>query len=107
MPPVPTMSASLLAVHDLYAGYQDFDILQGVDLEVATGEIVCVIGPNGAGKATVFKAIYGLIPVRQGTVQFDGKEITNARPQDLLRAGVAIVPPVAQRLSADDGWRKS
>ncbi len=86
------MSAPLLSVYDLYAGYQDFDILKGIDLEVHPGEIVCVIGPNGAGKSTVFKAIYGFVKVRQGAVRFDGQEITNARPRDVLNAGISIVP---------------
>ncbi len=83
---------ALLEVRDLYAGYLDFDILRGVDLEVHPGEIVCVIGPNGAGKSTVFRAIYGLIKVRKGLVRFDGGEITNFAPQDVLRSGIAIVP---------------
>lgn len=82
----------LLQVEDIYAGYLDADILKGVSLEVRPGEIVCVIGPNGAGKSTVFKAIYGFIDVRQGQVYFDGQEITDARPQDLLRSGISIVP---------------
>ena len=86
------MSPPLLAVDDIYAGYQDFDILKGVTLVVHPGEIVCVIGPNGAGKSTVFNAIYGFLKVRQGAVHFDGQEITNARPQDVLSAGISIVP---------------
>ncbi len=84
--------ASLLEVREIYAGYQDFDILKGVSLHVNPGEIVCVIGPNGAGKSTVFKAIYGFVKVRQGQVLFDGQEITNHRPQEVLQAGIAIVP---------------
>ncbi|MCY4522542.1 MAG: ABC transporter ATP-binding protein [Caldilineaceae bacterium] len=86
------MDAPLLSIRGLRAGYQDIDILKGIDLDVHAGEIVCVIGPNGAGKSTVFKAVYGLIGVRSGTVVFDGREITGRRPQDVLGAGVAIVP---------------
>lgn len=86
------MDAPLLSIRGLRAGYQDIDILKGVDLDVHAGEIVCVIGPNGAGKSTVFKAVYGLIGVRSGTVVFDGSEITGRRPQDVLGAGIAIVP---------------
>ncbi len=86
------MSVPLLSVDDIYAGYQDFDILKGVSLVVHPGEIVCVIGPNGAGKSTVFKAIYGFVNVRQGAIHFDGREITNARPQEVLGAGISIVP---------------
>ena len=82
----------LLTVTDLYAGYLDYDILKGVNLYVDTGEVVCVIGPNGAGKSTVFKALYGFIKVREGRVEFDGDDITDARPQEALKAGVSIVP---------------
>jgi len=82
----------LLDVKDLYAGYQKLDILKGVNLHVKPGEIVCVIGPNGAGKSTVFKALYGFIEVRRGQVLFDGQDITEYRPQEMLKIGVTIVP---------------
>ncbi|MDH3518024.1 MAG: ABC transporter ATP-binding protein, partial [Acidimicrobiia bacterium] len=82
----------LLEVKDVFAGYLDFDILHGVNLEVAKKEVVCVIGPNGAGKSTVFRAVYGLIKVRLGQVIFDGVDITNSTPQQVLSAGIAIVP---------------
>lgn len=83
----------LLEVHDIYAGYQvDLDILRGVSMDVQPGEIVCVIGPNGAGKSTVFKALYGFVPVREGSVLFGGQDITNIRPQEALKAGITIVP---------------
>nr|WP_290665140.1 ABC transporter ATP-binding protein [Ardenticatena sp.] len=87
-----TPEGALLHVQDVYAGYQDFDILKGVSLHVHPGEIVCVIGPNGAGKSTVFKAIYGFVRIRKGHVFFDGKEITNWRPQQIVQAGISIVP---------------
>jgi ABC-type branched-subunit amino acid transport system ATPase component len=82
----------LLRIQDVYAGYLDFDILKGVDIEVQRGEIVCVIGPNGAGKSTVFRAVYGLIPVRRGKVMFKDIDITDFTPQEVLRNGIAIVP---------------
>ena len=87
-----TNGDALLSVEGIYAGYQDFDILKGVSLRVNTGEIVCVIGPNGAGKSTVFKTIYGLLKVRKGRIRFDGQDITNWRPQAILKAGISIVP---------------
>jgi len=83
---------ALLEIQDIYAGYQKLDILQGVNLHVMPGEIVCVIGPNGAGKSTVFKAVYGFIQIRKGSTIFNGKDVTNYRPQEMLRAGVSIVP---------------
>ncbi len=86
------MSDPLLQVDNMYAGYLDFDILKGVNMEVYPGEIVCVIGPNGAGKSTVFKAVYGFIDVRQGKVTFDQKDVTRFRPQKMLHVGITIVP---------------
>jgi ABC-type branched-subunit amino acid transport system ATPase component len=83
---------AVLAVRDVYAGYAGFDILHGVSLHVGKGEIVCVVGPNGSGKSTVFKAIYGLIGVRQGDILFQGEDISNRRPQQLLQTGIAMVP---------------
>jgi len=83
---------ALLQVQSVYAGYQDSDILKGVSLHVHPGEIVCVIGPNGAGKSTLFRAIYGFVKVRSGRVWFDGQDATDCRPQDMLSAGITIVP---------------
>ena len=83
---------ALLQVQDVHAGYQGSDILKGVNLCVNPGEIVCVNGPNGSGKSTLFKAIYGLIKVRSGEVRFHGQDVTRYRPQDMLRAGITIVP---------------
>jgi len=82
----------LLEIKDLYAGYQKLDILKGVNIHVEAGEIVCVIGPNGAGKSTVFKALYGFIKARKGQILFNGQDVTNFRPQKLLKAGISIVP---------------
>ena len=82
----------MLLLQDVHAGYQGFDILKGVSLEVHPGEIVCIIGPNGAGKTTVFKAIYGFIKLRLGKVWFDGQDVTDYRPQDMLHAGITMVP---------------
>jgi len=90
----PLLDGPLLDVAGLYAGYRPGeDILKGVDLSVDASEIVCIIGPNGAGKSTVFKALYGFLPVRKGRVSFEGRDITNIRPQDALKdAGITIVP---------------
>ncbi|MBK1783208.1 ABC transporter ATP-binding protein [Prauserella cavernicola] len=82
----------LLEVRGLRAGYRGVDILHGVDLTVGQGEIVCVVGPNGSGKSTVFKALYGLIDVREGSVLLDGEDITDYGPQRLLTTGIALVP---------------
>ena len=82
----------LLEVDDIHAGYGKLEILRGVSLRVESGQVVSIIGPNGAGKSTVFKTLFGLLPVRQGRVRFDGEDITNRPPADLLRRGMTYVP---------------
>jgi branched-chain amino acid transport system ATP-binding protein len=82
----------MLEVRDLHAGYGKLEILHGVTLQVEPGQVVSIIGPNGAGKSTVFRAIFGLLPARQGRVLFDGAEVTNRAPDALLRRGMAFVP---------------
>lgn len=83
----------LLESQDLVAGYvPEVDILRGVDLTVGSGEIIGMIGPNGAGKSTFVKAVFGLVPVRSGLVTFDGENITNATPHDLVAHGIGYVP---------------
>jgi branched-chain amino acid transport system ATP-binding protein len=83
---------ALLEVQDLHAGYGRLEVLRGVSLRVEAGQIVSIIGPNGAGKSTVFKALFGLLPARQGQVRFAGDDVTNRPPAELLRRGLTYVP---------------
>ena len=83
---------SLLAVRGLDAGYGDLQILDGVDVDVAPGEYVTVVGPNGAGKSTVMKSVFGLTSVFGGTVAFDGRDITDENPEEIIRHGLGYVP---------------
>jgi branched-chain amino acid transport system ATP-binding protein len=99
---------SLLEVDDIHAGYGKLEILRGVSLRVESGQVVSIIGPNGAGKSTVFKTLFGLLPVRQGRVRFDGEDITNRQPADLLRRGMTYVPQgrnVFPLMSVDENLR--
>ena len=88
------MSAAepLLLLDNVFAGYGKMTILNGVTARIRRHAITTVIGPNGAGKSTMFTAIFGLIPVRSGTITLDGSEATNLAPRQLLDAGVAYVP---------------
>lgn len=99
----------LLEARELVAGYvPEVDILRGVDLTLAEGEIVGMIGPNGAGKSTFIKAVFGLVPARSGTVTFAGDEITNIRPHDLVAQGIGYVPQRANvfpSLSVEENLR--
>ena len=98
----------LLEVDDIHAGYGKLEILRGVSLRVESGQVVSILGPNGAGKSTVFKTLFGLLPVRQGRVRFDGEDITNRPPADLLRRGMTYVPQgrnVFPLMSVDENLR--
>ena len=88
------MSAPLLQVDALEAGYDDALILRGVSLEAAAEQIVAIVGPNGAGKSTLLKAVYGLVPPSAGTVRFAGDEVTGRRADRLTRRGMNMVPQV-------------
>lgn len=92
MDPKVNSQNKMLDIQEIYAGYNKMDILMGVNIHVNPGEIVCVIGPNGAGKSTVFKAVYGFIDIRKGYTFFDGADVSNYSPQQMLRAGISIVP---------------
>lgn len=87
------MNPVLLTATDLVAGYlPGVDILNGASLELRTGEVVGIIGPNGAGKSTLIKALFGLVPVRSGTVVLDGIDITGKPAHELVAQGVGYVP---------------
>jgi branched-chain amino acid transport system ATP-binding protein len=83
---------ALLEAHDIVSGYGDAEILHGVSLDVNQEEIVSIIGPNGAGKSTLMKAIFGLINCWEGSVEFDGEDITGLRPDEITRKGMCYVP---------------
>jgi branched-chain amino acid transport system ATP-binding protein len=83
----------LLDAREVVAGYvPEVNILNGTNLELHEGELVGIIGPNGAGKSTLVKALFGLIPVRSGTVTYRGKDITGLKAHQLVSQGIGYVP---------------
>jgi branched-chain amino acid transport system ATP-binding protein len=82
----------LLAVRGLRAGYDGVPVLHGVDLDVAAGEIVAVLGSNGAGKSTLNNNLSGLYPALDGSIRFDGADITGTAPARIVAAGLIQVP---------------
>ncbi len=82
----------MLKVTDLNTYYGKSHILQGVNLEVHAGEIVCLLGRNGVGKSTTLKSILGLVQPRKGSVLFEGKEIKGKRPDVVARMGISYIP---------------
>ncbi len=82
----------LLDVQDLRVGYGSGDILQGVALHIAAGEIVATIGRNGVGKSTLMKSLIGILPVRSGVIQFRGEPITRLSADHRAARGIGYVP---------------
>lgn len=84
---------ALLEVRDVDAGYgAGPNILRGLSLQVEAGKSYCIIGPNGAGKSTLLKVISGLLPTRSGEVMFRDVPFNGARPDQVLAAGICLVP---------------
>jgi len=84
----------LLAIEDAVAGYGEMQVLKGVSLRVEEGEIVSIVGPNGAGKSTVMKLVFGLLKPWEGSVRFDGNDISGMPPERIVRRGLCYVPQV-------------
>lgn len=82
----------MLRVADIHTYYDDSYILQGIDLEVNAGEIVCLLGRNGAGKSTTMKSIMGYNHPRKGTIYFRDQDISNQAVFKNVRLGLGYVP---------------
>jgi branched-chain amino acid transport system ATP-binding protein len=82
----------ILELDGVVGGYGAMTILNGTTFKVPRAAITTVIGPNGAGKSTVFKAIFGLLKVREGHIRLEGQEITNWNQRKLLEDGICYVP---------------
>lgn len=87
-----SVEPEILALEGVVGGYGKLTVLNRTSFKVARGTITTIIGPNGAGKSTVFKAVFGLLPVRSGRIVFDGREVTNVDPRRLLELGITYVP---------------
>ena len=83
---------ALLEIDELQTYYGNIAALKGVSLTVEEGEIVTLIGSNGAGKSTTLRSISGLTPPRNGSIRFNGKEISRTPPQEIVRYGISQSP---------------
>ncbi len=86
------MAEPLLAIEGLTAGYGATEILRGISMTVAEGEIVAVLGSNGVGKTTLNKVISGVCQATGGRIVFAGRDITNLAPDEIVAAGLIHVP---------------
>ncbi len=82
----------MLEIKDLVAGYNNVPILKNLNISANSGDITVVIGPNGAGKSTLLKTISGLIKTSQGSIKFDGNEISKMPPDEIVKLGIIHVP---------------
>jgi branched-chain amino acid transport system ATP-binding protein len=82
----------LLKVRGLTAGFDAGPVLFGIDLDIAPSELIALVGANGAGKSTLLGVLSGLVPATSGTITLAGHDVTNARPEVLVRRGIAHVP---------------
>ncbi|MDZ7811956.1 MAG: ABC transporter ATP-binding protein [Ideonella sp.] len=85
------LSAPLLRIEGLHAGYGKAEVLSGLNISLPKGAVVTVIGPNGAGKSTTLNAIMGVLPSR-GVIAFDGQDLAQVSLEDRVMAGLALVP---------------
>jgi branched-chain amino acid transport system ATP-binding protein len=83
---------NLLDIRALSAGYGPTEVLHGIDMTIAAGEIVALLGSNGAGKSTLNRAISGLLRPRAGSIQFDSASIDRSHPADIVALGLIHVP---------------
>lgn len=86
------MSEAMLVAENLSAWYGAARILYDLNFQVNRGEVVAMMGRNGAGKSTTMKTIMGLMARRQGTVSFNGEDISNRKPFEIARRGLGFTP---------------
>ena len=98
----------LLRIEDLHAGYGAGDILHGVDVDLAAGQVIALLGRNGVGKTTLLHTIMGIVRPSAGSVRLGDEELAQRPSHEILRAGVALVPQgrrIFSRLSVEENLK--
>ena len=88
----PNATAPVLEINDIHTYYGSIHALKGITLQVREGEIVTLLGANGAGKSTTLRSINGLNRPRQGSIRFQGRDITSVPAHDIVKRGIAQSP---------------
>jgi ABC-type branched-subunit amino acid transport system ATPase component len=83
-----------LRAQGITAGYGGDPVIRDISVQTSPGEVVSLVGPNGSGKSTLLKSLVGVIQVSAGTVRVGDRDLTNAAPEEVARAGVGYVPQV-------------
>jgi urea transport system ATP-binding protein len=99
---------SILSASNINQYYGGSHILRDVSLQAELGKVTVVLGRNGVGKTTLLKSLMGLVPIRAGVIEFDGKSIQNATSYDRARAGIGFVPQgreIFARLTVEENLR--
>ena len=99
---------ALLEVSDVVAGYGNVVVVHGLSFAAAKGEITALVGANGAGKTTLMRTLAGVLPVRRGTVVFDGRAMAGLRAHARVEAGIVLVPEgrmIFPDMSVEDNLR--
>ena len=102
------VQAPVLQVRDINQYYGGSHILRGVSLQARLGKVTVLLGRNGVGKTTLLKSLMGLVPVRSGSIEFDGKAIEKATSYERARAGIGFVPQgreIFARLTVEENLR--
>jgi urea transport system ATP-binding protein len=98
----------MLTVKNINQYYGGSHILRDVSVQVETGKVTVLLGRNGVGKTTLLKCLMGLVPIKAGSIELDGKAIQTATPYERARAGIGFVPQgreIFSRLSVEDNLR--
>lgn len=82
----------MLELRGLKVAYGGVEVLHGVEMSLAEGEVVGMVGPNGAGKSSLLRAICGLTPLSGGEISFEGRALRGLAPEEIARSGIALVP---------------
>ena len=102
---VDSTTTPILQVKDINQYYGGSHILRGVSLQARLGKVTVLLGRNGVGKTTLLKSLMGLVPVRSGSIEFDGKSIEKTTSYERARAGIGFVPQgreIFSRLTVED-----
>ena len=98
----------MLSIRKLHQSYGGSHILRGVDLQAHAGEVTVVLGRNGVGKTTLLKSLMGLVPIRSGAIELEGRAIQGWTPYQRARAGIGFVPQgreIFTRLTVEENLR--
>ena len=98
----------MLTVSNINQYYGGSHILRDVSLQATRGKVSVILGRNGVGKTTLLKSLMGLVPIKTGSIEFDGRAIQRATPYERARAGIGYVPQgreIFSRLTVEDNLR--